>query len=137
MLYESEKIRNIIFLGHQGSGKTSLIESLASLASKTPKGAIERKNTISVYTVEEKNRLSSCNLAIVPIEYDGYKLNLLDAPGNDAFVYEIIGVLDMIKGAVLVIDAQKGLEVGTVKHYNFLRKHGVPTFIFINKLDLE
>jgi elongation factor G len=137
MIYESEKIRNIIFLGHQGSGKTTLIESLYSLAFKTPKGAIERKNTISDFTVEEKNRLSSCNMAIVPIEYNGYKLNLIDAPGNDSFVYEIIGVLDMIKGAVLVIDAQKGLEVGTVKHYNFLRKHGVPTFIFVNKLDKE
>ncbi len=137
MPYESEKIRNIIFLGHQGSGKTSLVESLAALAYKTPKGSIERKNTISDYTIEEKNRLSSCNMAIVPIEYNGYKLNLIDVPGNDSFVYEIIGVLDMIKGAVLVIDAQKGLEVGTIKHYNFLRKHGVPTFIFINKLDKE
>jgi len=137
MTYESEKIRNIIFLGHQGSGKTTLIESLASLTTKAPKGAIERKNTVSDFTVEEKNRLSSCNLAVVPIEHNGYKLNLLDAPGNDSFVYEIIGVLDMIKGAVLVIDAQKGLEVGTVKHFNFLRKHGVPTFIFINKMDKE
>ncbi len=137
MLYESEKIRNIIFLGHQGCGKTTLIEALASLAFKTPKGSIDRKNTISDYTVEEKNRLSSCNMAIVPIEYNGYKLNLIDVPGNDSFIYEIIGVLDMIKGAVLVIDGQKGLEVGTVKHYNFLRKHGIPTFIFINKLDKE
>jgi len=137
MTYESEKIRNILFLGHQGCGKTSLIESLASFTTKTVKGAIERKNTISDYTVEERNRLSSCNLAIVPLEYNGYKINLLDAPGNDSFVYEIIGVLDMIKGAVLVIDAQKGLEVGTVKHYNFLRKHGVPTFIFVNKMDKE
>ncbi|MFA5236066.1 MAG: GTP-binding protein, partial [Bacilli bacterium] len=137
MLYQSEKIRNILFLGHQGCGKTTLVEALASLAFKTPKGSIERKNTISDYTVEEKNRLSSCNMAIVPIEYNGYKLNLIDVPGNDSFIYEIIGVLDMIKGAILVIDGQKGLEVGTVKHYNFLRKHGVPTFIFINKLDKE
>jgi elongation factor G len=137
MPYESEKIRNIIFLGHQGCGKTSLIEALAGFALKTPKGSIERKTTISDYTVEEKNRLSSCNMAIVPIEYNGYKLNLIDVPGNDSFIYEILGVLDMIKGAVLVIDGQKGLEVGTVKHYNFLRKHGVPTFIFINKLDKE
>ncbi|MCX5775903.1 MAG: GTP-binding protein, partial [Firmicutes bacterium] len=102
MDYESEKIRNILFLGHQGSGKTTLIESLASIANKTPKGSIERKNTISDYTNEEKARLSSCNLAIVPIYYEGFKLNLIDAPGNDDFVYEIIGVLDMVKGAVLV-----------------------------------
>jgi len=137
MDYESEKIRNILFLGHQGSGKTTLIESLASIANKTPKGSIERKNTISDFTNEEKARLSSCNLAVVPIFYEGYKLNLLDAPGNDDFVYEIIGVLDMVKGAVLVIDATAGIEVGTVKHYNLLKKHGIPTIIYINKMDKE
>ncbi|NCA95751.1 MAG: elongation factor G [Methanomicrobia archaeon] len=137
MDYEAEKIRNILFLGHQGSGKTTLIESLASIASGTPKGSTERKNTISDYTTEEKNRLSSCNLAVVPIEYKGYKLNLLDAPGNDDFVYEIIGVLDMVKGAVLVIDATKKIEVGTMKHFKFLKKHGIPTIIYVNKMDKE
>ena len=137
MEYDSDKIRNILFLGHQGSGKTTLVESMAAIASKSPKGSIERKNTISDFTLEEKNRLSSCNLAIVPIEYEGYKLNLIDAPGNDDFVYEILGVLDMVKGAVLVIDAAKGIEVGTIKHYNFLKKHGVPTIIYVNKMDKE
>jgi len=134
---EIEKIRNILFLGHQGSGKTTLVESLASIALKTPKGAIETKNTISDYTDEEKTRLSSCNLSIVSLEHRGYKLNLLDAPGNDDFVFDIIGVLDMVKGAVLVIDATKKIEVGTIKHYNLLKKHGVPTIIYINKMDKE
>lgn len=137
MDYHATNIRNILFLGHQGSGKTSLIESLASIANKSPKGSTDRKNTISDYTPEEKNRLSSCNLAIVPIEFEGYKLNLIDAPGNDDFVYEIIGILDVVKGAVLVIDATKGIEVGTIKHFNFLKKHGVPTFVYINKMDKE
>ncbi|MDY0346002.1 MAG: GTP-binding protein, partial [Bacilli bacterium] len=58
---ETEKIRNILFLGHQGSGKTTLVESLAGIINNAPKGAIENKNTISDYTDEEKSRLSSCN----------------------------------------------------------------------------
>ena len=134
---ETEKIRNILFLGHQGSGKTTLVESLASIILKSPKGAIENKNTISDYTDEEKVRLSSCNLSVLSLDYNGYRLNLLDAPGNDDFVFDVIGVLDMVKGAVLVIDATKRIEVGTIKHYNLLKKHGVPTLIFVNKMDKE
>lgn len=134
---ETEKIRNILFLGHQGSGKTTLVESLAGIINKTAKGAIETKNTISDYTDEEKARLSSCNLSVVSLDYNGYRLNLLDAPGNDDFVFDVIGVLDMVKGAVLVLDATKRIEVGTIKHYNLLKKHGVPTLIYVNKMDKE
>ncbi|MFA5442489.1 MAG: elongation factor G [Bacilli bacterium] len=134
---ETEKIRNILFLGHQGSGKTTLVESLAGIINNAPKGAIENKNTISDYTDEEKSRLSSCNLSVLSLDYNGYRLNFLDAPGNDDFVFDVIGVLDMVKGAVLVIDATKRIEVGTIKHYNLLTKHGVPTLIFVNKMDKE
>ncbi len=137
MTYTTDKIRNIVFLGHQGSGKTTLVESLASLISGKPKGDIERKNTISDTSVEEKNRLSSCSLSVISVDYKDYHLNFLDAPGNDDFVHDIIGVLDVVKAAVLVIDATKKIEVGTVKHFNMLKKHGIPTFIFINKMDKE
>ncbi|HKM11561.1 MAG TPA: elongation factor G [Bacilli bacterium] len=137
MKHEADKIRNILFVGHRGSGKTSLIESLASVAKNSKKGSVEEKNSISDYTTEEKNRLSSCNLSVVSLEYKDHILNLLDAPGNDDFVFEIIGAMDAVKGAVLVIDATKGLEVGTIKHYNMLKKRGVPTIIFVNKMDKE
>ncbi len=137
MAYTTDKIRNIVFLGHQGSGKTTLVESLASVVTGKPKGEIERKNTISDNSVEEKNRLSSCSLSVVSVDYQDYHLNFLDAPGNDDFVHDIIGVLDVVKAAVLVIDATKKIEVGTVKHFNMLKKHGVPTFIYINKMDKE
>lgn len=137
MSYTTDKIRNILFLGHQGSGKTTLVETIISNVLKQPAGSIERKNTVSDFTTEEKNRLSSCSLSIASLDYNGYHLNLLDAPGNDDFVADIIGVLDMVKAAVLVIDATKKIEVGTVKHYNMLKKHGIPTFIFVNKMDKE
>ena len=118
-------------MGHQGSGKTTLVETIISNVLGQPAGAIERKNTVSDFTTEEKNRLSSCSLTVASLDYNGYHLNLLDAPGNDDFVADIIGVLDMVKAAVLVLDAGKKIEVGTVKHYNMLKRKGIPTFIFV------
>jgi elongation factor G len=136
MSYTTDKIRNIIFLGHQGSGKTTLVEQIASNILKQPAGSVERKNTISDFTPEEKARLTSCSMSVVSLDYNGYRLNLLDAPGNDDFVADVVGVLDFVKAAVLVVDTGK-IEVGTVKHFNLLKKYGVPTFIFVNKLDKE
>ncbi|MGI6734726.1 MAG: elongation factor G [Bacilli bacterium] len=137
MSYTTDKIRNIIFLGHQGAGKTSLVEQIASNILKQPAGTVDRKNTISDFTPEEKSRLSSCSMSVISLDYNGYRLNLLDAPGNDDFIADVIGVLDFVKAAVLVIDATRRIEVGTVKHFNLLKKYGVPTFIFVNKMDKE
>ncbi|MGP1414126.1 MAG: elongation factor G [Bacillales bacterium] len=137
MEYSSNNIRNILVLGHQGSGKTTLTESLFSIANGNEKGSVEKRNTISDFTKEEQNRLSSCQLSIVPIFYKDYKLNLIDIPGNDDFIYEALGVLQIAKGAILVIDATKKVEVETIKHYRLLRKHGIPTIIYVNKMDKE
>ena len=64
MSYTTDKIRNILFLGHQGSGKTTLVEQIISNVLKQPAGSIEKKNTVSDFTTEEKNRLSSCSLTV-------------------------------------------------------------------------
>jgi len=133
-----ENIRNVVILGHQSSGKTSLVESLAYVAKAIPqKGEVEKKTTISDYTPDEQKRGSSIQTAVVPLKYNDYKVNLIDVPGNDDFVSEAIGVTGVVKGAVLVIDASIGVQVGTVKHYKMLKKKGVPTFIFVNKMDKE
>jgi len=137
MEYSSKNIRNILVLGHQGSGKTTLVESLSSITTGNEKGSVEKKNTLSDFTKEEQNRLSSCQLSIVPIFYKDYKLNLIDIPGNDDFIYEALGVMDIAKGAILVLDATKKVEVETIKHYHLLRKHGIPTIIYINKMDKD
>lgn len=137
-IFDSTKIRNIAVVGHQGSGKTTLVESLAfssGLISK--KGEIEKKSTISDYSPDEQRRQSSISTSIVPIYYDEHKINLIDLPGNDDFVTETIGVTRIIKGAVLVIDASMKVQVGTVKAWNTLRKRNIPTFIYINKMDKE
>ncbi len=135
---KTENIRNVVILGHQGSGKTSLVESLAFVAKLIPaKGEVEKKNTLSDYTPDEQKRGGSIQTSIIPLEYDGYKINLIDIPGNDDFISETIGVTGVVKGAVLVVDASVGVQVGTIKHFNQLKKKGVPTFIFVNKMDKE
>ena len=133
----SSKIRNIVILGHLQSGKTTLVESLYSITSGAPKGSIENGTTISDYTAEEKAKMSSIKSSIVPINYKDYKINLIDVPGSDDFISEAISAVGVVKGAVVVIDAQAGVEVQTIKHWNMLRKKNIPTFIYVNKMDKE
>ncbi|HHT66968.1 MAG TPA: elongation factor G [Erysipelotrichaceae bacterium] len=136
--FDANKIRNIVFLGHQSAGKTSLLESLYFVSGGTKnKGEVEKKNTVSDYTVEEQKRGASLQTAVVPIYKDDYKINIIDVPGNDDFVSEYLGALAVVDGAVLVIDASTGVQVGTIKHYNALRRKGIPTIIFANKMDKE
>ena len=138
MIYTPDKIRNIAVVGHQGSGKTTLVESLAYKAGLiSKKGSIEGKDTLSDYLPDEKKKLCSLSTSVVPITHNGYKFNLIDIPGNDDFVYELLGVTRLIKGAVLVIDASKGVQIGTIKDFKALKKRNIPTFLFINKLDKE
>ena len=133
-----ENIRNVAVVGHQGSGKTSLVGSLAYKAGLIrEKGSIERKNTLSDTLPLEKERQVSLSSSVVPIEHDGYKINLIDLPGNDDFIFETIGITRLIKGAILVIDAGKGVQTGTVKAFRLLKKRGVPMFLFLNKMDKE
>ena len=136
--YDANKIRNIVFLGHQSAGKTSLVESLYFLTGGTTlKGEVEKRNTVSDYTPEEQKRGASIQTAVVPVFKGDYKLNLIDVPGNDDFIGEYLGVMTAVDGAVIVIDASTGVQVGTVKHYNALRKKGIPTILFVNKMDKE
>ena len=137
-VFETKNIRNIIILGHQSSGKTTLSEGLAFTSGLIPqKGEVEKKNTISDYTAEEQRRGSSTQSAVIPLIYKDHKINLIDIPGNDDFIGEVIGVTRVIKGAILLIDASVGIQVGTIKHWNQLRKRGIPTIIFVNKMDKE
>lgn len=136
MEFEPEKIRNITILGHSGSGKTSLVESLAYVSGHIKElGSIHKKNTISDFLKIEHDKESSFNSSLVPIVYKGTKINLIDIPGNDDFIYSAIGVTKVVKGAVLLIDAEKGIEVETRKHWKLLRKRNIPTIIFINKME--
>lgn len=136
--YHSKAIRNVAILGHLGSGKTSLTESLLFLSGAIDKkGEVEKKNTVSDYTVEEQTKQLTLSTSLIPVEWKGHKLNFLDTPGNEEFIGEIDNVLSVVKGAILVVDASKGIEVGTERSWEELRKRNIPTIIFINKMDKE
>ncbi|NLV29028.1 MAG: elongation factor G, partial [Erysipelotrichaceae bacterium] len=137
-MFDPKNIRNIVLLGHQSSGKTSLVESLLFVSGVIPtKGEVERKNTVSDYNPDEQKRGASIQTAVMPLVHKDHKINIIDIPGNDDFISESIGVTRFVKGAVLVIDASVGIQVGTIKHWNQLRRRGIPTFIFVNKMDKE
>ena len=138
--YLTDKIRNVALLGHLGSGKTSLSEALLYFSKAkvlTKKGEVEKKNTVSDYLTEEQSRQTSLSTSLIPVEWKDYKINFLDTPGSEEFVGEIQQDLAVVKGAVVVVDAQKGIEVGTERVWDELRARNTPTLIFINKVDKE
>ena len=136
--YQAKAIRNVAVLGHLGSGKTTLAESFLYLAGAIDKkGEVERKNTVGDYTQEEQARQTTLQASLIPAEFNGYKLNFIDLPGSEEFTGEVENVLSVVKGAILVVDASKGIEVGTERCWEELRKRNIPTLIFINKMDKE
>ena len=138
MDYTTSKIRNIADLGHQGSGKTSLIESLCyATGGISTKGLVEKGNTVSDYLPYEVEKGCSFNTSLCPVFYQDYNFNFIDVPGSEEFSYEMENVLNVVKGAVLVIDASSGVEVGTANCFRSLKKRHIPCIIFINKMDKE
>ncbi|MCK4551847.1 MAG: elongation factor G [Tenericutes bacterium] len=136
--YKANEIKNVVLLGHLGSGKTSLAESLAFISgSIEKKGSVEKKNTISDFTTEEHNKQSSLSSGLIPLEFKGIKINVIDAPGADEMIGDINHVLSVATAAILVIDASSGVQVGTEKMWLEIRKHKLPSLIYINKMDKE
>ena len=136
--YHSKQIRNVALLGHLGTGKTSLAESLLFVSGAIKaKGEVERKNTVGDYTVEEQNRQTTLTASLIPVEYNGYKINFIDTPGSEEFIGEIENVLSVVEGAVLLVDASSGVQVGTERCWDELRARKIPTLILINKTDKE
>ncbi len=136
--YHSKAIRNVAILGHMDCGKTTIAEAVLYLAGAIDKkGEVEKKNTVSDYTVEEQARQTSLQSALIPVEWNGHKINFLDVPGSEEMIGEVENVLSVVKGAVLVIDAGAGVEPGTERAWEELRKHNIPTLIFVNKMDKE
>jgi elongation factor G len=136
--YLANSIKNVIILGHLGAGKTSLTESLIYTAGGIEKkGEVDKKTTVSDYTPEEQNRLSSLSTGIVPVEFKNVKINFLDCPGADELIGDIGHAFRAANAAILVLDATKGVEVGAEKMWMEIRKHNLPAIIFVNKMDKE
>lgn len=136
--YQTDKIRNVALIGHGGSGKTTLTEALLFATGVTNRqGRVEDGNTVSDFDKEEINRKVSIGTTVIPVEWDDMKINIIDTPGYFDFVGETYGALRASEGAILVVDASAGIEVGTEKAWNLLEKHKRPRFIFLNKMDKE
>ena len=137
-VYKTENVRNLALVGHSGSGKTNLTESMLFQSGATKRlGNVTDKNTLSDFSKEEMERGTSIGTSIIPVEWRNFKVNIIDTPGYMDFSGEVIGALRASEAALLVIDATSGIEVGTERAWKYAENIGLPRIIFINKIDGE
>lgn len=137
-VYTTDKIRNVVLLGHGGCGKTSLVEAMAYLAGVTSRmGKVADGNTISDYGKEEQKRQISIAASVVPIEWEGVKINLLDTPGFFDFVGEVEEAVSAADAAIIVVSGKAGVEVGTEKAWELCEKYKLPRFVFVTDMDID
>lgn len=137
-VYSSEKIRNVVLLGHGGCGKTTLVEAMAFTTGVTQRqGRVEDGNTISDYDKEETKRLFSINTSVVPVIFEDTKVNILDTPGYFDFVGEVEEALRVADAAVIVVSAKAGVEVGTMKAWEYCEKYNLPRMFFVTDMDVD
>jgi elongation factor G len=135
-VYTSEKIRNVVLLGHGSCGKTTLVEAMAYTTGIIKRqGKVEEGNTISDYDKEEQKRLFSISTTVVPVIYEDTKINFLDTPGYFDFIGEVEEALAAADAAVIVVSAKAGVEVGTIKAWDFCEKYHLPRILFVTDMD--
>ncbi len=135
-VYKTQDIRNVAVLGHGGSGKTTLVEAMANVAGVTTRmGKVSDGNTISDYDKEEIKRKFSISTSVVPIEWRGCKINLLDTPGYQDFVGEVEEAVTACDGAVIVISGKAGVEAGTENAWDICEKNNIPRVFFVTDID--
>ena len=137
--YSTEQLRNIAIVAHGGAGKTMLSEAFLHYTGATTRlNRIEDGSTVSDYDEEEIRRKISLYTSVIPVEYNNFKINFLDTPGFTDFVGEEIAALSVADGALILVDAVSGVEVGTELAWNFCdEQNNLPRFVVINKLDRE
>jgi elongation factor G len=136
--YKTENIRNIVLVGHGGAGKTSLAEAMLFRSGAiTRMGKITEGNTVTDFDEEEIRKGISVSTALAPVEWDGHKINVLDAPGYADFVGEMRAAMRVADLAVFVVSGVEGLEVQTQVAWNYADEIGLPRMIVVNKLDRE
>ena len=136
--YATGQLRNVVLVGHGSAGKTMLTEAMLFASGATNRlGRIEDGTTVADFDEEEINRTISLSLALVPVEWKGCKLNLLDTPGYTDFVGEVKSALRAADLALLVVDAVSGVEVGTELVWNYVEEQGLPRMVVVNKMNRE
>ncbi|MBQ8327455.1 MAG: elongation factor G [Lachnospiraceae bacterium] len=137
-VYTTDKIRNVVVLGHNGCGKTSLVEAMAYMAGLTSRmGKVTDGNTISDFGKEEIKRQISISTSVVPLEWEGYKINLLDTPGYYDFVGEVEQAVSAADAAIIVVSGKNGVEVGTKNAWDLCDKYKLPRMIFVTEMDID
>lgn len=137
-VYTTEKIRNVALLGHGGSGKTSLAEAMSYLSGITSRmGKVTDGNTVSDYSKEEQKRQFSINTSVIPIEWEGNKINILDTPGYFDFVGEVEEAVSAAGAAIIVVNGKSGIEVGTQKAWELCEKYKLPRIIYVSNMDVD
>ncbi len=137
-IYTTDKIRNVVLLGHGGAGKTSLVESMAYLSGITSRmGRVEDGNTVSDFGKEEQKRRISISTSVVPIEWEGIKINVLDSPGYFDFIGEVEEAISAADAAIIVVSGKSGVEAGTEKAWELCEKYKLPRMIYVTGMDAD
>lgn len=136
--YDSNHVKNIALLGHAGSGKTTMAESMLFEAGITKRrGTVAAKNTVSDYHELETERQSSVFASLLHIPWRNYKINIIDTPGYDDFAGEVISALRVADTGVMILNAAMGVEVGTDIIWEYTDTFKTPTLFVVNKIDLD
>ncbi len=136
--YRIEQLRNVALLAHGSAGKTSLAEAmLFDTGAIARLGKVEEGTTVSDYDAEEIRRKISLNVSVLPCEWNGHKINVLDTPGYADFVSEVKGAVRVADGVIVLLDAVAGVEVGTELVWGFADEQGLPRLVFVNKMDRD
>jgi elongation factor G len=135
---DAQNKHNFILLGHAQSGKTTLAEALLYYCKATTrKGTTAEGTTVSDYSFDEIEKKSSINAGLLFCDYKGTRIQIIDAPGYADFTGEVISSLRAVDGAIVVVDAHAGVEVGTERAWQMAEEAGLPCLVFINKTDKE
>ena len=136
--YDAKDIRNVLLVGHGGAGKTTLLEAMLFTAGAiTRMGKVEEGNTVSDHDQEEIRRGISVSLSMAPVEWEGVKINVLDAPGYADFVGDVHAAVRAVDAVLLVVSAVDGVEVQTEVAWELAAQLGLPRAILVNKMDRE
>lgn len=134
----TEKVRNVVLLGHGDSGKTSLAEAMLFMAGQTKRlGSVADGHSNLDYEAEEVRRKITLNLTLAPVEHNGVKLNIIDTPGYADFVGDAVAGMEAAEMAIFVVDAVAGPQVQTRKLWKLADQMGIAKAIFINRMDKE
>ncbi|MCL2320859.1 MAG: elongation factor G [Oscillospiraceae bacterium] len=137
-VYDIKNIRNIAFLGHSGTGKTTLTEAMLYFTKAIDRmGKIEDGTTASDYDQEEKKRAISISSSVLPVEWKNNKINIIDVPGYFDFVGEVLQSYRAMDVAVIVVCGKSGIQVGTDQVWEYVSEKKIPRAFFINKIDRE